>query len=96
MKEHEEAKVLVGPHGVGMVRGDPAHNGMDPEGARTSASNLNSSAQLQNKYFLGWPKTELAPSPYLSQRTRSVFTEERLRELNKMFSKLGHLTLSSP
>jgi len=86
----------VEPYGVGMVRGDPAHNGMDPEVARMSASNLNSSAQLQNKHFLGWPKTELAPGPYPSQRTRSVFTEERLRELNKMFSKLEHLTLSSP
>lgn len=71
----------------GAIQGD------GPEVAVMSASKLSSPAQSQNKHLLGWPKKELIHSPNPSSRTRSVFKEESLEELNKMFSRVGHFAL---
>lgn len=79
-----ETKVFRGPY-----------KGMDLR-AVMSASKLSSPAQSQNKHLLGWPKKELIHSPHPSSRTRSIFKEESLVELNKMFSRVGHFALWSP
>lgn len=76
-----ETKVFRGPY-----------KGMDLR-AVMSASKLSSPAQSQNKHLLGWPKKELIHSPHPSSRTRSIFKEESLVELNKMFSRVGHFAL---
>lgn len=59
MKDHEEAKVLMGPWGAG---GGSSPQWDGPEVVKMSASKLKSSAQLQNKHFLGQPKPELTPA----------------------------------
>lgn len=65
LKEHTEVKVLMGPCGGA----SPQQEG--PEVAMMSASNLNSSAQPQNKQPLGCPRKAWTSSPCPSTRSKS-------------------------
>lgn len=68
-----------------------------PGAVMVPASKLSSSARPQNKQPVGWPRRHglLARAPAVS-KSRSVFREEMLGELDKVFAKLGTLALSSP
>lgn len=91
LEEHKEVKALMGPH----WKTSPQRDG--PEVAMVPASKLSSYAQPQNKQPVGWPRnarTE-ARAPAV-RRSRSVFKEETLGELDKAFVKLGSPVLSSP
>lgn len=58
---------------------------------------LSSSARPQNKQPVGWPRRHglLAHAPAVS-KSRSVFREETLGELDKVLAKLGTLSTQAP